>query len=308
MMRFVVDDGAFHGWDGIATMSLNDEIAFFVDLLKHLRENRTPVGIVGGWGAMKVTAEDDLATILSHHDSVIDRDLRQLMLGLLGKCEIWDDNPSVVVSDDALRVDGKSYASLGVAYAVDAASKGRGIGILTMTHTGFLGLCDVEHGNNSYGVSFSVQPLDLKYFYRSLYALENVRVTGFFDTAAKAFPDLCFADRLDFSRFDGGYSLRDEVVRHLSVLNDNFLNFYRSENGNSAQISIHIGIDVSIEGNTRSSERLMAMRDISYEGSAYRCEWHSKIEPHRNRVHFHPGDSLTQNKILIGIFVGHLPT
>ena len=306
-MRFVIDDGAFHGWDA-AALNLDESLALFGDLLKSLHDNRTPVGLVGGWGNLKVTTQDDLATILSASNSVVDKDLRWLLLGLLSKCRIWDDDPSVVVSDDDLNVDGKSYASLGVAYAADAISAGTGVGVLTMVHTNLVGLCRVSSTGAHCKISFAVRPSDCKYFYRSLYALENVAKENFFDLASKAFPDLCFTSSLTFAKFEGGYALRDIVVEHLSALNDIFSEFYISENGNSAQISMRIGIDVSIEGETRSSERLMAMRDVVFEGRTYRCEWHSKIEPHRNRIHFYPGDTSTYGQILVGIFIDHLPT
>jgi len=306
-MRFVIDDGAFRGWDA-PTVDLEQSLSLFGDLLKSLHDNQTTAGFLSGWGNLKVTAQADLATMLSERSSIIDRDLRLLLLGLMGKCEIWDDDPSIVVSDDGLRVDGEDYVSLGVAYAACEISEGRGIGVLTMIHTGLAGMRVVSSNCGDCEVSFSVGNSDLKYFYRTLYALENVGVEDFFGLALKAFPDLCFADSLNFSKFDGGYSLRDAVVVHLSALNDNFTEIYISERGNSAQISARIGIDVSIEGETRSSERLMAMRDVVFGGRIYRCEWHSKLEPHRNRIHFYPSDASTQDKVLIGIFIDHLPT
>ena len=306
-MRFVIDDGAFREWDTL-TPTLDESLSLFGDLLKTFRDNHTPVGLLGGWGSLKVTEQDDLATVLSEHDSIVDKDLRRLLLGLLGKCQIWDDDPSVVVSDDELYVNGSAYQSLGVAYAVEAISESRGVGVLTMFHTGLVGLCDVSSSGFDYELSFAVRPSDCLYFYRSLYALEDVGKEGFFDLARNAFPDLCLAANLNFGSFDGGYALRDLVVQHLSALNDRFSEFYVSESGNSAQISIRIKIDVSIEGGTRSSQRLMAMRDVIFEGRTYRCEWHSKLEPHRNRIHFYPADASTHGKILIGIFTSHLPT
>jgi hypothetical protein len=306
-MRFVIDDGAFRGWDALA-VNLEPSLLLFGDLLKFLRDNQISVGFLAGWGNLKVTAQADLATILSSRSSEIDRDLRLLLLGLLGKCEIWDEDPSVVVSDDGLRVHEADYASLGVAYATCEISEGRGVGVLTMVHTGLVGMYPVSSSCGDYEVSFSVRPTDCKYFYRTLYALEDVSEDDFFTLAQTAFPDLCFVDNLDFSKFDGGYSLRDAVVVHLGALNDKFTEFYVSELGNSAQISARIGIDVSIEGETRSSERLMAMRDVIFDGRKYRCEWHSKLKPHRNRIHFYPADASTRDKVLIGIFIDHLPT
>jgi hypothetical protein len=306
-MRFVIDDGAFRGWDDPA-LDVRESLWLFSELLKHLRDDREMVGLLGGWGQLQVTEGDDLATLLTSRRDIVDRDLGLLLLGLLGKCKIWDDDPSVVVSDDDLRVEGNPYKSLGVAYAASAASERKGLGVLTMVHVGFVGLRRVSSSGINCELCFVVNPSDCKYLYRSLYALENVAEKDFFDLALVAFPDLDFAPGLSFSRFDGGYSTRDVVVEHLGVLNDVFLEFYISEHGNSAGISAHIGIDVSIEGGTRSSEHLMAMRDVEFHERVFRCEWHSKLEPHRNRIHFYPGNTSTGGRTLICIFVDHLPT
>jgi hypothetical protein len=306
-MRFVIDDGAFRSWDD-PKLRLEETLSILTDLLKNLRDNGNVVAVLGGWGLLQVTEDEDLATVLTSRRDMVDRDLSLLLLGLLGKCEIWDDDPSVAVSDDDLHVDGNPYGSLGIAYAVDAASEGKGLGVVTMVQTGFVGLCRVSCSGFECELGFAVEPADCKYCYRSLYVLENTSEKDFFDLARDAFPDLDFADGLSFTKFDGGYSCRNLVVKHLSVLNDDFLEVYVSERGNSAGISAHIGIDVSIEGETRSSERLMAMRDVEFEGRTFRCEWHSKIERNINRIHFYPGDTSTNDRTLIGIFVNHLPT
>lgn len=48
-----------------------------------------------------------------------------------------------------------------------------------------------------------------------------------------------------------------------------------------------LGVDVSPESpKTRTSEKLMSKRDVDYDGKVFRCEWHAKVERHRNRVHF----------------------
>ena len=50
----------------------------------------------------------------------------------------------------------------------------------------------------------------------------------------------------------------------------------------------------------------MKQRDAVFEGKTYRCEWHSKIEPHRNRIHFFPPP--VGSEIVVGLFVDHLDT
>jgi hypothetical protein len=147
-------------------------------------------------------------------------------------------------------------------------------------------------------------------FFRSIFKVENIDESRFFDLTADAFPNLVFVDGLDLKRFAGTYqNLREKVVEHLGILNDGFMDANRSEAGNSVIISSRITIQVSLEGsNTRASSSLMSKRDVTYNDQIFPCEWHSKLEPLRNRIHFYPADEQTGNRILIGIFVVHLPT
>ncbi|OEV31786.1 hypothetical protein AN219_02990, partial [Streptomyces nanshensis] len=60
--------------------------------------------------------------------------------------------------------------------------------------------------------------------------------------------------------------------------------------------------------NTRAKEKVMRQRDVEHGGETYRCEWHAKQHPARNRVHFTLPEQQLDGRILIGIFVDHLDT
>jgi hypothetical protein len=49
------------------------------------------------------------------------------------------------------------------------------------------------------------------------------------------------------------------------------------------------------------------MRDIEFGGEIHRCEWHAKLEPQRNRIHFALPCAGLGDRVLIGMFVEHLP-
>ncbi|HWS32165.1 MAG TPA: hypothetical protein VN408_05410, partial [Actinoplanes sp.] len=80
-------------------------------------------------------------------------------------------------------------------------------------------------------------------------------------------------------------------------------------NGISHEVQAALGrhhFDVSMESvKTRSSEKLMRLRDVTVGDTTYRCEWHIKIERHRNRIHFWVGP---RDTIVVGLFVQHLAT
>lgn len=235
-----------------------------------------------------------------------DRDLGRLLLSLLSKCAVWDEDASIAV-DPSVIVDDEGRTSFGVAYALALAACGAVVGVVTCDHPADTMSVRSVDGGVAVRLKLISEPGDLPRLHRERFSRESISEQDFFLVAEHAFPNLRFAGGLSFGLFDGGFALRDVVVQHLAALNDRFDYLHSSECGDSRKISTRLGISVSREGNTRSSERLMALRDVGFNGSTYRCEWHSKIEPHRNRIHFFPGLS-DEGEILIGIFTSHLPT
>ena len=48
-------------------------------------------------------------------------------------------------------------------------------------------------------------------------------------------------------------------------------------------------------------------REVVVGGRKLYCEWHAKLEPHRNRIHFHAPVGETDGKVVIGVIHHHLP-
>ncbi|HEX6075636.1 MAG TPA: hypothetical protein VFZ32_10280 [Micromonosporaceae bacterium] len=162
-------------------------------------------------------------------------------------------------------------------------------------------------------IFFFAESQQLPEFWRSLFILESVVEGEFFSLGALAFPQVVLHPDLSFQRFDGSYeSLRDRVVPILSALSDHFAAELDRCHGLPYDVQAafgHYRVDLSPESpNTRKSERLMRLRDVVYGGEVYRCEWHAKLEPHRNRIHFAVPHHSLGGKILVGIFVAHLVT
>jgi hypothetical protein len=102
------------------------------------------------------------------------------------------------------------------------------------------------------------------------------------------------------------------VVTILAALNDRFADEYRRCKGQPNEIQAAMGryhVDLSPESpNARASQRLMRQREVSHSGMTLRCEWHAKLERHRNRIHFSTPNDELDGKILIAIFADHLDT
>lgn len=58
---------------------------------------------------------------------------------------------------------------------------------------------------------------------------------------------------------------------------------------------------------TRKNADAIRLREVEFNGGRVMCEWHTKLNPQIDRIHFAFGSEF-KDKILIGIFVDHLPT
>ena len=305
--RFVVDENSLV-LDRVPASDREAEIESMIGELQALQEGGERVDILSGWGSLICLEGEDVADVLAQ-GNVFDRDNSSLLLRLLGRCGAWDEDPTTVIEDEVI-VDQEPHRSFGIAWARNMVMAGCGMAIVTARHrfSGGAHAVDQLKRPRLVNVVFVASPTDHPRFYRTLYSVENTPESEFFAIAVKAFPDLAFAPTLNFQHFEGAYVLRrPEVVHHLSLINDYFLEFFKAERGSSRSIAMRLGLDLSIEGQYRKSQARMRYRDAKFGDHVYRCEWHSKLEPHRNRIYFHIGDEGTDGRVLIGIFHRHLP-
>lgn len=304
--RFVVDEGAF-SLDDVPQDEREDSLLSLTDQLAVLQGSGQIIHVIDDWGSVECLEGNDLAeTMVSYQ--LLDRDRSLLLLGLLDQCVSWSRPVDAEVESI---VDGSLCEGEGIAWAYEQVILQNWTAVVTTVNRFASGVHNVSRGSQSLSVDiyFTVSTDDHPGFFRRLYELDDISESEFFEHARLAFPRLVFAADISFRNFRGAYRLlRATVVNHLGRINDYFPELYDAENGMPIRISSRLGIDVSLEGNTRSSDRLMRLRDVEYHGQVYRCEWHSKLERHRNRIHFNVIDDMGYTKVLIGIFHEHLRT
>lgn len=147
--------------------------------------------------------------------------------------------------------------------------------------------------------------------------------------AQHAFPDLFFVENVwrGIRDFNGGYRAVSMKLRNaLSVLNDHgawvFItsppNLHPAElrrdegslptNQLIQQRFSGLGLTVSPEAiEVRQDGNCRRAREVMVRGRVLYCEWHEKIEPHQNRIYFHPPVAESDNKTVIGFLTHHLP-
>ena len=280
-----------------------------IDQLDALRVSGERVQLLENWGAVECLGGDDVAETMVKYQ-VLQRDQSLRLLTLLDQCVAWS-RPAAVDTDSEIVVDGTHCQGDGIAWAREKAILKNWTAVVTTPHRFAAGVHSVDKPGQSLPVDvyFAASTENHPGFFRLLYELEDISEPHFFELARLAFPRLVFAADISFRKFQGAYpTLRPKVVDHLGRINDRFPELYTAENGMPSEVSSRLGIQVSMEGSTRSSERLMRLRDVEFRGQVYRCEWHSKLEPNRNRIHFKVIDGTAETNILIGIFHEHLAT
>ncbi|SBW28661.1 hypothetical protein FDG2_5828 [Candidatus Protofrankia californiensis] len=310
--RVVIDETSFD-FRGLSDALIERHLDELNETLRTLRADSGPeIACAPMWEAVKCLDDCELYQFLcGEYPSGVDRDTRLLSHLHLSRCPEWDDVPDV---DAPVSIDGgEPVLAFSVAYALSMITARYGVACLVFpgsTRRGYI----VVHGRHDAGdVFFFYDPAELPAFWRRLFALENVPEPDFFELAGRAFPNLVLHAGLSFGRLDGSYTeLRVKVVSTLAALNDRFIDEYRRCKGVPSEIQAALGryhIDLSPESpNTRRSRQLMRLRDVSHNGHIFRCEWHAKLERHRNRIHFSEPSEILEGKIFIGIFVTHLDT
>lgn len=311
-LRLVLDESSFD-MRGLPDTLIEKHLDDLNDCLQELRKkDGHAIACPAMWDAVECFDGCELYQLLSReHPSGIDRDTLLLTYTLLSNCVEWeapDDIQTSVILDG-----GELEVALSIAYALEMALVRHGVACLVFpgaTRRGFAAVrCSIGEANIFFFSSVDA----LAQFWRYLFSFENVSEQAFFELAEIAFPELVLHPNLAFGRFDGTYlDLRDRVVQILSGLNDHFAREYVQCHGLPHKIQAAMGshhIELSPESpQTRTSSKLMRQRERTFDDRIFICEWHAKVEPHRNRIHFSAPDQRLDGKVLIGIFIDHLPT
>ena len=308
--RFIVDDAGFEFHNEDASI-LQDTLLRFLDLLDYAQG--TGAGIVT-WSEMWMVQSASGRTLseLLYSTTDIERDVRLLVGGRLDKLVRWDDDISMSPPAEVQYEGSALPLAPGIAVAVVAHNQGHGMGCLTTDHAERRGPIRVTiEGYAATTVHFLVDSSDAPFYWRSIVDLEDLNEQGLAAISPFAFPQLRFCAGIwrQVGRFEGNYrDIRSLLIRDLSGLNDHALDVWREcvEPARiSAEMAGRAGVNCSRESpQTHRNAAAMAERRVVFEEQNVTCEWHTKLEPIRNRIHF----AVLDDYLIIGIFANHLST
>lgn len=312
--RVVVDEASFD-FRKLPDADVERGLDQFNDALDALRREGQAPAVYSDYHSVECRDGMELVQLLYARTTDVDPDVRRRTAVLLDRCQEWDDDAPANCMP--LQLPETTIPAFSAGYALAMGMHGRAVGCLVFPACPRRGLLTLNGEPNpvvqpdTTGVVFFAEVSEARMVWRHAFVLEDVAQQEFFRIAAFAFPRLVFHPDLRFGKFIGSYAaMRDPVVRVLSALNDHLPRVLAERQGIPYDVAAAMGqygVDLSRESpRTHANEALMRKRYVTYDKAQYCCEWHVKIERHRNRIHFTlPADG-PAGRILIGIFTAHL--
>jgi hypothetical protein len=169
---------------------------------------------------------------------------------------------------------------------------------------------DDELDRRSEEVCFVANAHDIEKYFRWLIAKYATTSDEIAELAAFAFTQLLFVPKC----FDGirrmsrpCRHLASTIVGHLAAFSDEGQTIFRGPRSMVPAKFGSLGVEISDEnGNTKSNSQAKRERRIIFDGEELFFWWHSKIEPHRDRIHICPDRVANGGQIIVGIFCEHL--
>lgn len=303
-VRFIVDESSLTWPADEQKEDIEAELVRVVDEISLAHKRLESVAIISGYGAIE--ARNGMVGLADALENV-ERDLRNRTYGVLDKCQTLDGDPSFFISPDII-LGSELRESYGLAAAYEVRQVRGFVGVFVA------GECAAtlelsRHGEGPEFVPAVWDEVSRTQFYQAAICEEVKDEAEFFLRAEHAFPRTRFAEGVSFKRFDGAFrDLLPEVVRHLGIVDRNFIRVHHEETGRSDLVAARLGLNISIESSRTRRSKHMKARNVDYKGTIYVCEWHTKIEPHRNRIHIAIASDGGEEILLVGMFVNHLST
>ena len=247
-------------------------------------------------------------------DFPISREISERLFSIINRLPMWQGLPAQQAINAEIQINGKLVQAASIAWAAHKTLTGQTNAVAALVllgchaagcHTVGLGAANVPvwlvAGRDSYQEFFR---------WLILNASKNPAELG--QWAHSAFLQLDFhADALPGIRhMSKPYrELLPDLVHHLAALSDHGKAIFSEPWIDAPTRFGSIGVNVSAEnGNTKRNDNARKQRIKQHNGKEVIFWWHSKLEPHQNRIHFYPDDAANTGRILVGIFCEHLLT
>ncbi|WP_266031142.1 hypothetical protein [Brucella intermedia] len=330
-MSFVVN-GADWNFDGVSPSEAEELIERALSFIETSLERGEEVFVGDDFQTRSMHGTATLWDLFSADSPLaLPRELSQELSAWLMRApryadsEPWPDG----FEDGMISIDGEpSIINEDVAWVYYSIRSGIPFALLTLRKS------DVIKTNTNSGdidIHFVSDESGRIRFWRDMIVLDGDGFESLSQFASRAYPDLHFVDGVltgASHNLAGGYLASRHRIRHaFEVLNDwGFWVFTcpppalapgeAPPPDPNASPSNHL-IELRFAGfsvtaapenpNVRGHRASREARETLVSGQTLYCEWHVKLQPHQNRIHFHRPVVESGNKVVIGMIHEHLP-
>lgn len=329
-MSFVVNgaEWTFNGWSAKEVVDAIDSLLGRID--KTRRRGET-VWIGDDLQIKHMFGEFDLWSLCSPSSPIkFPPEMVQELAGWLGTAPRYLDEQDWPngMDDILVQIDNESpEVNADLAWAHHCVRGGKAVACLSLKEA-TIRKTTTTHGTAT--IHFVNDEYSHRFFWRDAFNVEGDTESTLRRLAAHAFPDLYLVNRVwdGLGDLGGGYlAARSEIRKYLIALDDYGAWVYTcpppalaprdvviAEVGTKPSNQIierrFIGLNLDMapeKPNVYGDEKCRTARQVTVKDRTLYCEWHGKLEPHRNRLHIHPPVPQSDNKLVIAIFHEHLP-
>ncbi len=314
MAGFCIDESSFSKVADLTQVvrRLNDQLSTIHDIHRQQVYKSSKLDFV------QVLDEVEFCDLLYNGTlGLIDHDERMLLQQTINRCILWDAE-GFDIPDGEVVFEGTQTLCASIMFVITKALDGVAIGIISQSPPNGLGVRNVSIAETTTSVFHVGLDTRLDQFYRFQMCFEQVSREDFGKWVHLSFPRLRFALELSsqLRRFRESYeSVRNKIVNHLASVNDLLLDLLIAGAQLSdacRQVGAACGVDISPESpNTHGNAEAMRQREVTFRGNRIVCEFHTKITPTHDRIHFSPkvrSEPDSSKYLVVGPFAEHLMT
>lgn len=329
-MSFVVN-GADWVFDGATGAEVNAWIDQVLDFVKTSLDREEPVLIGGDFQSRTMLDAFSLWEIATGQAGIqLTGEIVQELYAWLGRATVYSDSPDWPAGWDQTEISvagGALEDNVDLAWVHHTIRSGRAMASLSFRRQGTL---PTQTSLGVTEVHFVGHEADRIAFWRDAIRVEGDNAESLARLGSHAYPEIHFLPGVlaQVNDLGGGYlAIRVPVQAALAALNDHGRWIFTTppppltptdglhpdpHRGTPSNQIIErrfrqIGLDVAPENpNVRLNTQTRIARERKLGEDTIYCEWHLKLEPHRNRIHIH-GPVHGIDQLIVAIIHEHLP-
>lgn len=329
-MAFVVDSSEWH-FDGWTETQVIVAIERLLGRVQTALERNEIVWIGDTLQTRAVLGDLDLWGLWSPESPIrLPKEVQQELSAWLGSAHRYmDDEWPDGMEETVLQIgDDEAEDNEDVAWAHHHVRNGRAVACLGLVRSGQYETTSIL---GTVSVHWVLSESGHRNFWRAAIKVEGDGAHELEKLGPHAFPDLYFFDGVwhGLLKLAGGYlAQRVEIKRYLGAFDDHGRWVFTcpspalsphdtgadaKQGGGPTNQEIErrfqgFNLNLSPENpNVATNEACRTAREVTIDTKKLYCEWHAKLEKHRNRIYIHAPVPESENKVIIAIIDEHLP-